>query len=90
MAILKRRTSVSTIEPIKKDPQKLDAIVFGAGFAGLVMQHKLQNKLGLNSRIIEKADGVGGTWYWNRYPGARLKVSSRMFVDSRHPADRAK
>ena len=70
---------MSTIETNKKEAQKLDAVVFGAGFAGLVMQHKLQNKLGLNSRIIEKADGVGGTWYWNRYPGARSDTEAWVY-----------
>jgi cyclohexanone monooxygenase len=76
---------VSTIETHKKEPQKLDAIVFGAGFAGLVMQHKLQNNLGLNSRIIEKADGVGGTWYWNRYPGARSDTEAWVYCYSFDP-----
>jgi cyclohexanone monooxygenase len=76
---------VSTIETQKKEPQKLDAIVFGAGFAGLVMQHKLQNNLGLNSRIIEKADGVGGTWYWNRYPGARSDTEAWVYCYSFDP-----
>jgi cyclohexanone monooxygenase len=76
---------VSTIETHKKEPQQLDAIVFGAGFAGLVMQHKLQNNLGLNSRIIEKADGVGGTWYWNRYPGARSDTEAWVYCYSFDP-----
>ena len=76
---------MSTIETHKKEPQQLDAIVFGAGFAGLVMQHKLQNNLGLNSRIIEKADGVGGTWYWNRYPGARSDTEAWVYCYSFDP-----
>jgi cyclohexanone monooxygenase len=76
---------VSTVETRKKEPQKLDAIVFGAGFAGLVMQHKLQNNLGLNSRVIDKADGVGGTWYWNRYPGARSDTEAWVYCYSFDP-----
>jgi cyclohexanone monooxygenase len=76
---------VSTVETHKKEPQKLDAIVFGAGFAGLVMQHKLQNNLGLNSRVIDKADGVGGTWYWNRYPGARSDTEAWVYCYSFDP-----
>jgi cyclohexanone monooxygenase len=76
---------VSTVETRKKEPQQLDAIVFGAGFAGLVMQHKLQNNLGLHSRIIEKADGVGGTWYWNRYPGARSDTEAWVYCYSFDP-----
>ncbi|WDZ91564.1 NAD(P)/FAD-dependent oxidoreductase [Nocardiopsis sp. HUAS JQ3] len=48
----------------------LDAIVIGAGFAGIYALHKLRNELGLSVRAFDKAGGVGGTWYWNRYPGA--------------------
>lgn len=47
-----------------------DAIIVGAGFSGLGMLHHL-NELGLRSRVFEAGTGVGGTWYWNRYPGAR-------------------
>ncbi|MDN5937503.1 MAG: NAD(P)/FAD-dependent oxidoreductase, partial [Salinisphaera sp.] len=47
-----------------------DAIVIGAGFAGLYMLRKLRDELGLTVRAYERAAGVGGTWYWNRYPGA--------------------
>ena len=54
---------------------KLDAVIVGAGFAGLYMLHKLRG-LGFTSRVIEAGDGVGGTWYWNRYPGARCDVES--------------
>ena len=53
----------------------LDAIIVGAGFAGMYMLYSL-NKLGLNALILEQGDGVGGTWYWNRYPGARCDISS--------------
>lgn len=54
---------------------KYDAIVVGAGFAGLYMLYRLR-KLGFSVRVLEAADGVGGTWYWNRYPGARCDVQS--------------
>ena len=54
---------------------KYDAIIVGAGFAGLYMLHKLRG-LGFSARVLEVADGVGGTWYWNRYPGARCDVQS--------------
>lgn len=47
----------------------------GAGFAGMYMLHKLR-ELGFSTRVYERADGVGGTWYWNRYPGARCDVES--------------
>ena len=52
-----------------------DAVVVGAGFAGLYMLHKLRS-LGFSVRIYEAASGVGGTWFWNRYPGARCDVES--------------
>ena len=52
-----------------------DAIVIGAGAAGLYMLHRLRG-LGFSVRLFEQGDGVGGTWYWNRYPGARCDVES--------------
>ena len=54
---------------------ELDAVVVGAGFAGLYMLHRLR-ELGLSVRVLEAANGIGGTWYWNRYPGARCDVES--------------
>ena len=55
--------------------QDLDAVVVGAGFAGLYALHKLRSK-GLSVRVFESAPDVGGTWYHNRYPGARCDVES--------------
>lgn len=52
-----------------------DAIVVGAGFAGMYMLYKFQQR-GLQVRLYEAGSGVGGTWYWNRYPGARVDVES--------------
>jgi cation diffusion facilitator CzcD-associated flavoprotein CzcO len=49
----------------------VDAVVVGAGFAGLYLVHRLAGERGLSVRGFEAASGVGGTWYWNRYPGAR-------------------
>ncbi|TXL88154.1 NAD(P)/FAD-dependent oxidoreductase [Streptomyces sp. IB2014 016-6] len=57
----------------------LDSLVIGAGFAGIYMLHKLRNELGLTARVFDKADGVGGTWYWNRYPGAAADVDSIVY-----------
>src|SRR5436305_3793517 len=54
---------------------ELDAVVVGAGFAGLYALHRLRG-LGLRVRVFEQGDGVGGTWYWNRYPGARCDIES--------------
>jgi len=53
----------------------IDAVVVGAGFAGLYALHRLRG-LGFSVRVLEAGDGVGGTWYWNRYPGARCDVES--------------
>ena len=58
--------------------QTLDALVVGAGFAGLYMLHRFK-QLGLNARILEAGGGVGGTWYWNRYPGARCDIPSLQY-----------
>ncbi len=53
----------------------VDVVVVGAGFAGLYALHRLRGQ-GLSVRVFEAADGVGGVWYWNRYPGARCDVES--------------
>ena len=53
----------------------LDVVIVGAGFAGLYMLHRLRG-LGFTARVYEAASGLGGTWYWNRYPGARCDVES--------------
>lgn len=58
---------------------KYDAVIIGAGFAGLYQLHKLRDELGMHVRVLEAADGVGGTWYWNRYPGARCDVESHFY-----------
>lgn len=55
-----------------------DALIVGAGFAGLYMLYRLRN-MGLKALILERGDGVGGTWYWNRYPGARCDVESMQY-----------
>src|SRR5271169_2801274 len=52
-----------------------DAVVIGAGFGGMYMLHRLRQK-GFRVRVFESGKGVGGTWYWNRYPGARCDVES--------------
>ena len=62
------------------DPvDEFDAVVVGAGFSGLYMLHRLRDKLGLSARVYEAADDVGGTWYWNRYPGARCDSESYFY-----------
>ena len=56
----------------------LDAVIVGAGFAGLYMLHRLRG-MGFRARVLEAGSGVGGTWYWNRYPGARCDVESVQY-----------
>ena len=63
-------------------PGEFDAVVIGAGFSGLYMLHKLRDDLGLTVRVYETGGGVGGTWYWNRYPGARCDSDSYLYCYS--------
>jgi len=56
----------------------IDAVIVGAGFAGLYMLYRLR-RLGLTARVFEAGGGVGGTWYWNRYPGARCDIVSMEY-----------
>jgi cyclohexanone monooxygenase len=53
-----------------------DAVIVGAGFSGLYMLLRLRDHLGLSVKVLEAGGDVGGTWYWNRYPGARCDVES--------------
>src|SRR5438067_11451573 len=55
-----------------------DAVIVGAGFAGMYMLHRLRG-MGLSVRVFEAGSGVGGTWYWSRYPGARCDVESMQY-----------
>ncbi|WP_137892423.1 NAD(P)/FAD-dependent oxidoreductase [Ramlibacter sp. 2FC] len=65
-------------DPSSSTYTTFDAVVVGAGFAGLYMLYRLR-QLGLRVRAYEAGDGVGGTWYWNRYPGARCDVESMQY-----------
>ena len=59
-----------------------DAVVIGAGFAGLGMLWRLREVLGMSAQVYEAGGGVGGTWYWNRYPGARCDSESYIYCFS--------
>ena len=63
-------------------PDHVDAVIIGAGFSGLYMLHRLRDEMGMTARIFEAAGGVGGTWYWNRYPGARSDSDSYIYCYS--------
>jgi cation diffusion facilitator CzcD-associated flavoprotein CzcO len=67
------------------DQFDFDAVVIGAGFAGIYALHKLRDDLHLRVRVYEAGDGVGGTWYWNRYPGARCDSESYYYCYSFSP-----
>ena len=67
---------------VEERVNELDAVIVGAGLAGLYALYKLRDKMGLSARIFEAGDGVGGTWYWNRYPGARSDSSSWIYCYS--------
>jgi cyclohexanone monooxygenase len=59
----------------RSDGASFDVVIVGAGFAGLYQLHRLRD-LGFSVRVFEAGGGVGGTWYWNRYPGARCDIES--------------
>ncbi|WP_342661798.1 Baeyer-Villiger monooxygenase (plasmid) [Rhodococcus ruber] len=56
-----------------------DAVIIGAGFSGLYLLHRLRNEMGLSVRGYEAGSDIGGTWYWNRYPGARTDSLSSIY-----------
>jgi cation diffusion facilitator CzcD-associated flavoprotein CzcO len=60
------------------DRPVVDVAIVGAGFAGMYMLHRAR-EIGLSARALEAGSGVGGTWYWNRYPGARCDVESMEY-----------
>lgn len=69
---------------MEKQEQTLDVLIVGAGFTGLYMLHKMR-ECGFSSKVIEAASGVGGTWFWNRYPGARCDIPSIEYSYSFSP-----
>ena len=60
--------------------EKLDAIIIGSGFSGMYQLYSLRDKLGLKAKVLDAASGVGGTWFWNRYPGARCDSESHTYM----------
>jgi cation diffusion facilitator CzcD-associated flavoprotein CzcO len=65
-------------------PEQVDAVVVGAGFSGLYMLYRLR-QLGMSVKVFDSAGDVGGTWYWNRYPGARCDVPTTDYAYSFDP-----
>ena len=68
-------TSPSRIPPDGRSGLDFDAIIIGAGLSGMYQLYRVR-ELGLSVQVFEAGDGVGGTWYWNRYPGARFDSES--------------
>ena len=62
------------VNDVNRTPD-VDVVVVGAGFAGLYLLHRFR-EMGLAALAFERGGDVGGTWYWNRYPGARCDVQS--------------
>jgi cyclohexanone monooxygenase len=71
-------SALQSISGKSQPAEAYDVVVVGAGFAGMYMLHRLRG-LGLSVRVYEQGSGVGGTWYWNRYPGARCDVESMQY-----------
>ena len=69
---------MSTAFPQSTDEAPLEVAIIGAGFGGMYMLHKLR-ALGFAAKAFEAGTGVGGTWYWNRYPGARCDIESLQY-----------
>ncbi len=67
-----------TTETQQPVPKQTDVVIIGAGFGGMYMLHRVRG-LGLSAIVFDVAGGVGGTWYWNRYPGARCDVESMQY-----------
>ena len=65
---------MSEVQTVKE----FDAVIVGAGFAGLYMLHRMR-QIGLKARVLEAGSGAGGTWFWNRYPGARCDIESMQY-----------
>src|ERR1700722_1009392 len=84
-ALAEDRVSLSSVQTTRLErqmssaTQNFDAVVIGAGFSGLHMLKSLRDKLGLKVRVYESGETVGGTWYWNRYPGARCDSDAYIY-----------
>jgi cation diffusion facilitator CzcD-associated flavoprotein CzcO len=67
------------MNPPRTVPDELDAVVVGAGFSGLYLLHRLR-QAGFSVKVFDSAGDVGGTWYWNRYPGARCDIPTTDYT----------
>ena len=74
--LLQQTPTVET--DMREDSEQFDVIIIGAGVTGLYALYRLRER-GLSVRAFEEGSGVGGTWYWNRYPGARFDSESYTY-----------
>ncbi|KAJ5368743.1 uncharacterized protein N7496_008503 [Penicillium cataractarum] len=65
---------------LQGQPLELDAVIAGAGFSGIYILHRLRDELKLNVKILEAGPDIGGTWYWNTYPGARVDCPAPVYA----------
>lgn len=77
MSFSEKTTSGVAVD-VDQTPETVDVVVVGAGFSGVYAIHRLR-RAGLSFVCFEAGDGVGGTWYWNRYPGARVDLESMQY-----------
>ena len=75
-------TNIKTSEIKSGQARVFDALIIGAGFSGLYQLFCLRDRLGLSVQVLEAGEEVGGTWYWNRYPGARCDSESHSYCYS--------
>ena len=73
-------TQHTSAHPASQEAIELDAIIIGAGFSGMYQLMSLRDKLGMKVKVLEAGAGVGGTWFWNRYPGARCDSESHSYM----------
>jgi cation diffusion facilitator CzcD-associated flavoprotein CzcO/acetyl esterase/lipase len=72
------------MNPPGSGSSQFDVVVVGAGFSGLYLLHRLR-RLGFTVKVVDSASDVGGTWYWNRYPGARCDIPTTDYTFSFDP-----
>ncbi len=77
-------TDASAQDSAKNTRAAFDVVIVGAGFGGMYMLYRMR-QLGLTTKVFDTATGVGGTWYWNRYPGARCDIESMQYSYSFSP-----
>jgi cyclohexanone monooxygenase len=76
------RIAVNQTASRRPDGLELDVVIIGAGIGGLYALHRVRNEMGMNVQSFDDAAGVGGTWFWNKYPGCRVDTESTVYAYS--------